>query len=120
MEVPADALRAFGAALLKAEGLDARSSRIVAEHLVEANLYGHDSHGIGMLPQYVANMRRGGANKKSSHAAKVLRAEGPLLVLDGEQKFGQVALADAIGDAAAIAREHGVCLLSVRRLSCEH
>ena len=27
-------------------------AKIVAEHLVLANLTGHDSHGVGMLPTY--------------------------------------------------------------------
>lgn len=114
--VAPDALEAYGSALLQAEGLDARSARMVAAHLVGANQRGHDSHGVGMLPQYVSDLRRGGAHKRSSEPPAVLRAEGPLLVLDAEFKFGQVVLADAMADAAAVAREHGVCLVSVRRV----
>ena len=28
----------------------------VADHLVDANLRGHDSHGVGMIPHYVHNI----------------------------------------------------------------
>ena len=31
----------------------------IAENLIEANLTGHDSHGIGMVPRYVERVLRG-------------------------------------------------------------
>jgi uncharacterized oxidoreductase len=41
------------AAVVGAGGSDAREAGLVAENLVTANLTGHDSHGVGMLPRYV-------------------------------------------------------------------
>ena len=45
--------------LLKTTGSRDAEASAVADHLVDANLAGHDSHGVGMLPDYVA-MRHAG------------------------------------------------------------
>ena len=50
-------LRAAARAIVKATGSDDAEATIVADHLVEANLRGHDSHGVGMLPLYVQNFQ---------------------------------------------------------------
>jgi uncharacterized oxidoreductase len=52
-------LRAGIAGVLRASGSDEREARIVTDHLVEANLKGHDSHGVGMVPQYVRHIGEG-------------------------------------------------------------
>ena len=41
-------------------GSDEREARLVADHLVAANLAGHDSHGVGMIPTYVGSAAAGG------------------------------------------------------------
>ena len=48
------ALRVFEAA-----GSEAEEARIIADHLIEANLRGHDSHGVGMIPSYLRNLGNG-------------------------------------------------------------
>src|SRR5678816_1093889 len=53
----------------------------VAGNLIEANLTGHDSHGIGMLPRYVDAYQQGGLTP-NQHVRTVLDA-GTLLRLDG-------------------------------------
>src|SRR6186997_1085392 len=60
----------------------------VAGNLIEANLTGHDSHGIGMLPRYVEAYQQGGLTP-NRHVRTVLDA-GTLLRLDGGAGFGQV------------------------------
>src|SRR5947208_2311999 len=52
-------IRAIEAIVAKG-GSDAREARMVAENLVTANLMGHDSHGIGMIPRYVESLLEGG------------------------------------------------------------
>ena len=42
-----------------AAGSDEDEATIVANHLVEANLKGHDSHGVGMIPSYLRNRDAG-------------------------------------------------------------
>ena len=46
-------------AIVLAGGSDAREAKIVAENLVTANLTGHDSHGVGMIPRYIESLQEG-------------------------------------------------------------
>ncbi|HRO61634.1 MAG TPA: Ldh family oxidoreductase, partial [Burkholderiaceae bacterium] len=49
-------LTAFAEALLTAAGLEADKARDVAEVLVEGDLLGHDTHGLGLLPGYLGEL----------------------------------------------------------------
>ena len=50
VRVAPDRLHAFTMAICRADGSAEQEARLVADHLVLANLYGHDSHGVGMMP----------------------------------------------------------------------
>ena len=52
-------LEAIAVEILSAAGSSDDESQIVAKNLVRANLAGHDSHGIGMLPRYIACVKTG-------------------------------------------------------------
>ena len=54
-----EVLRAAAAALIEAGGSSPEEAGVVARHLVEANLAGHDSHGVGMIPRYLQNAAAG-------------------------------------------------------------
>jgi uncharacterized oxidoreductase len=54
-----DPLRHFCASVLTAAGTRVEDADEIAAHLVAANLTGHDSHGIGLLPLYIAHIRDG-------------------------------------------------------------
>ena len=56
MLIQAEQLRTFVADIFGAVGASTDDSARVAAHLVEANLKGHDSHGVGMVPAYVRNI----------------------------------------------------------------
>ena len=47
------ALHALTSLIVSRMGSAAEETEAVADHLVRANLAGHDSHGVGMLPAYV-------------------------------------------------------------------
>jgi uncharacterized oxidoreductase len=51
--VTSDELLALSRAICPAGGCAQRDAEFVADHLVEANLTGHDAHGVGLLPIYV-------------------------------------------------------------------
>jgi hydroxycarboxylate dehydrogenase B len=59
MLIKAERLRALLTTVLRAAESGEEEAAIVAEHLLEANLRGHDSHGAGMIPAYVRNCRLG-------------------------------------------------------------
>jgi len=51
--VAADRLHAIGKALLVAAGAPAEEAEVVMRHSIDANLAGHDSHGIIQIPTYI-------------------------------------------------------------------
>ena len=82
------ALRAFSAAVLTASGVPDDDAALVADSLVQADLWGHQSHGVLRLPWYVARLRSGAMNARTDPA--VLSDTGPLVLLDGRDGIGQV------------------------------
>ena len=46
--------------ILRAAGSSAGEAEAVASNLVLANLSGHDSHGVGMVPRYIDAVLEGG------------------------------------------------------------
>jgi uncharacterized oxidoreductase len=55
--IPVDRLREAVRYLVKGFGSEPKEIELVTENLVQANLTGHDSHGVGMLPRYAEGPR---------------------------------------------------------------
>jgi hydroxycarboxylate dehydrogenase B len=102
-----DAMRLF----VRGFGSDDAEVEAVAGNLVEANLTGHDSHGIGMLPRY-ADASLEGSLKSNRHVHTMLDA-GALLRLDGQAGFGQVIGREAMAMGIERARRHGSCIIAL-------
>ena len=83
----------------------------VADNLIDANLTGHDSHGIGMLPRYAEAFLQGGLTP-NAQVSTVLDA-GALLRLDGNAGFGQVIGAQAMALGIARAQAQGSCIVAL-------
>jgi uncharacterized oxidoreductase len=96
-------------AIVLAGGSDAREARLVADNLVTANLLGHDSHGIGMIPRYVDALLEGGL-AANQHPRATLDA-GALLALDGCKGYGQTIGHASMQMAIERARQHGSCIM---------
>lgn len=98
--------------------LDVREAfaREVAEHLVQANLKGHDSHGVGMTPAYVRNLKAGLLVKDAE--ARVSRDNGAVMVIDGQFGFGQVVGRQACDLVIERVKDTGVVCAGVR--NCHH
>ena len=109
--IEAAPLRAAMRTLVKACGSSDAEAAAVADNLVDANLAGHDSHGIGMLPRYVAAVREGGL-KINAHVRTILDA-GALMRLDGDTGYGQVVGAEAMALGIARARQHGCAIVAL-------
>jgi hydroxycarboxylate dehydrogenase B len=104
-------LRTQVAAILIAAGSSAEEARQVADNLVLANLSGHDSHGVGMVPRYVDAVLEGGLHPNAS--AKATLDAGALLSFDGARGYGQVVGEQAMRAGIARTREAGSCILSL-------
>jgi hydroxycarboxylate dehydrogenase B len=99
-------------AILLQCGSDDYEARLVAGHLVRANLTGHDSHGAGMLPSYVKNLRAG--LLRPGTAASLVRDDGGILVFDGQRGYGQRVAAEAMTAAIERCRETGLVIMALR------
>ena len=109
--VHAEPLRAFVRAVVERGGSSAREAQLVAHNLVEANLTGHDSHGVGMLPRYIDNLLAGGL--KANQQLAISTDHGALITLDGRAGYGQVMGHDAMALGIERARTHGVAVLGL-------
>ena len=87
-------LHAFAMAICRADGSSAEEAKLVADHLVLANLFGHDSHGVGMMPAYIQNTTTGRCVR--NHHAKISRDNGAVVVVDGGAGYGQVVAKEAM------------------------
>jgi uncharacterized oxidoreductase len=112
---PPHALKTVAHLISRRMGSEESEAAEVADHLVRANLAGHDSHGVGMLPTYV-RLLRDGLLVPNQTAATVLDA-GALLVIDARRGYGQRMAADAVRCAIARAKEVGACVLAFRNSS---
>jgi len=98
-------------AIAAAGGSEADEAKLVAENLVTANLMGHDSHGIGMMPRYVEALLEGGL--QPNRQVEVKFDAGALLTLDGCAGYGQSVGVQATQMAIARAREHGTAIVAL-------
>lgn len=98
-------------AILVAAGWSPADAEIAAEHMVLANLSGHDSHGIGMIPVYLESWKDGLLSPVNT--AEIKPAAPPFLVIDAHLALGQPVARAATLQAIDIARAHGVCVLNL-------
>jgi hydroxycarboxylate dehydrogenase B len=112
----ADRLQALTAAIFEKTGATADAAQVVAEHLVEANLTGHDSHGVLRVLQYIELID--GGTLKPQGRAEVVHETSAIAVLDGGGGFGQVVAREAMLRAIEKARACGIGAATARH--CSH
>jgi uncharacterized oxidoreductase len=99
--------------IVAAGGSDAREAKIVAGNLVTANLTGHDSHGVGMIPRYIDSLLEGGL--VVNQHPKIAFDGGAMVSLDGQAGYGQVIGLEAMEIGIARAKQHGMCVMGLAR-----
>jgi hydroxycarboxylate dehydrogenase B len=112
MQIHAARLRVFVAEIVAALGSAPDEAAEVARHLVEANLKGHDSHGVGMIPSYVRAARVG--HLRPNVRLATVRELGPVGVFDGGAGYGQMMARAATAWAVSRAKESGLALFALR------
>jgi uncharacterized oxidoreductase len=99
-------------AILEHAGAEPERARVCAEHLVAANLKGHDSHGVGMAPAYVTWIMAG---KLFPNARpKVIQDRGAVMVVDGQFGLGQPVARETIDMAIERAKQIGIACVALR------
>lgn len=109
----AAALREFASALLTRVGLDAAKAAAVAEILVEGDLLGHTTHGLALLPQYLAEAEKGGMRR--SGEPEVVSDFPAAVTWDGRRLPGPWLVLCALELAASRAKQYGTCSIAIRR-----
>jgi LDH2 family malate/lactate/ureidoglycolate dehydrogenase len=106
----------LGRRIFEAVGAPADTARLVASALVEANLMGHDSHGVIRIPDYVKRAKNG--QVRPAARPRVVSEHGGTALISGDWAFGQVTGALATDEAVRRAREFGVGAAAAVR--CTH
>ncbi len=112
MLITAEPLLRLAVALLEHAGATPTPAGLCAAHLVDANLKGHDSHGVAMLPSYLRWIERG--RLFPNRRAHVVEDRAAVVVMDGGCGLGQVVGHDAMAVAIARARASGIACVALR------
>jgi len=110
-----DDLYHVGYEVIRAIGAPDGHASTVASHLADANLTGHDSHGIIRIPQYVENARKGWIEPNGEPE---IVADTPTTArVDGHHTFGQVVGGYSARVAIDKAKNSGISLVTMSSLS---
>ncbi len=109
-------LRPFTTSVFAAVGTPGDIAAFVADSLVDANLAGHDSHGVLRLPGYCGSLRSGDIIPDARCA--LLKRDRATAIVDGSLGWGQPAMQLAANTVIELARECGLGGAAVR--NCYH
>jgi len=110
--IGAGELNGIARRVFTAAGSAEEEAGIIADHLVEANLKGHDSHGVGMIPSYLRN--RDGGKVAPNQPGRVVSDTGSIIVYDGERGWGQIVARNATLLGIERARRDGVAVVALK------
>lgn len=111
-----DELRQIGCKIYEKMGASPEEAKVVADLLVDANLAGHDSHGVVRIPQYVSAIKRG--QIKLGTSTEIERETAATAVVNGHWGFGHVTATEAMHIAIQKAQKSAVGIVTVH--GCNH
>jgi uncharacterized oxidoreductase len=112
VKIAHDRLERLVSDIFAAAGCGAAEHERIARYLVEANLVGHDSHGVIRVPSYIDWLRSG--KVIANQALKIVFENDVLAVVDGQFGFGQVMGEEATRLLIAKAGRQGVAAVALR------
>lgn len=110
-----DVLHQFGLAIFQAAGVPEDQAQILTGHLVEANLMGHDSHGVHHIPGYVNGLLKG--NMKPVGNQEIVRETPTSAVINANRSIGIVLAYEAMKMAVERAKEYTLGAVAVHQAS---
>lgn len=111
LHINAAHLHQFTVAIWIAAGSQPEEAHLVADHLVAASLAGHDSHGVGMIPSYMASLKQG--HLRLNQRPALDKDSGAVLTLNAHQGFGQVAAWEAMKLGIERAQKLGIAAVGL-------
>ena len=112
MNLRHDRLSALTTAIFRAAGCRDDEAQRIAAHLVEANLVGHDSHGVIRVATYVQWLRAG--KVFAGRTIQVVFENEVIGVVDGQFGFGQTVGEQAMQLGIEKSARHGVAVIALR------
>ena len=113
--VPADRLIEIANALLQAAGASAEEAATIARYNIGANLVGHDSHGIILIPTYIERIKVG--HIVPGAPWNITEETPTTTVIDGNWGFGYVVTDRAMRYTIDKAKKQNVAAATVYRQS---
>ncbi len=110
--IHAEPLRHLVGDTFTAAGCPADEGERIGRYLVEANLTGHDSHGVVRVPRYLVWMKAG--TLKPGQEVTIITDTEAMAVVDGNSGFGQTVGPQAVDIGVDKARAHGVAIVALR------
>jgi LDH2 family malate/lactate/ureidoglycolate dehydrogenase len=110
--VDADGLRDFASAVYEHAGMPQADAALVADTLVQADLWGHQSHGVLRLGWYFDRVRNGVMQPRTE--PEFVMDAGALALIDGHEGVGHVLSVLATREAIRRAKAHGIGAVGVR------
>lgn len=114
--IPVDELKELGVNIFKAQGASEERARFLVGTLVEANLTGHDSHGVHYYVRYSEFIKNG--HIKVDEEPVIVKESPSSALIDGRWTFGQVTALKVVETAVEKAKEHMVA--GVGAYNCNH
>ncbi len=102
--------------MFEAAGVPAADAAVVAHSLVDANLCGHDSHGVMRVPQYVEFLKKG--TYRAGVPMTVCNETPAVVVADGNWGLGQVQAHRLLAKLIPKAKSLGIAAGTLR--NCGH
>jgi uncharacterized oxidoreductase len=112
MTIQRDQLAALTAAIFENAGSGEAEAATIASHLVEANLVGHDSHGVIRVPAYVQWVEDG--KLVPNQSISVVFENDSVAVVDGNFGFGQVLGEQAVALGIEKCRKSSLAMVGLR------
>ena len=111
--ITASVLEALAKDLMHAAGASETEAVVIARHLIDANLAGHDSHGVINISMYIDFMKKG--HMIPGAKFEILEESATTTVIDGHWGYGFSTSERAMEMTIEKARKYRVAATTVRR-----
>ena len=97
--------------MLEAYGVESKEAKIVAEVVVDGDLKGFSTHGLGRFPQYIKSIKAGTIKTDGDYEIEKELASSAMI--NGNHKFGHYVTVKAMDLAVKKASETGVGIVGI-------
>ena len=104
----------FVSEIFELAGSNNEESDIIADHLVDSNLVGHDSHGVIRVPQYMEWFDNGNINLNQK--INIVKEQDTFVHIDGNFGYGQSIAMQSFNLGIDKAKQNGLCILALKNL----